>query len=74
MREGNVVVGDVVEEVDLILFEKETCSDRVDGSISPPLVEKPTVFVETVEEVDVRLRSEPVEVADLEIRPLDRNN
>lgn len=55
MREGDMVVGDVVEEVDLVLFEEETCSDRVDGSITPTLVEEPAVFVETVEEVDVRL-------------------
>lgn len=55
MREGNMVVGNVIEKVDLILFEQETCSNRMDWSITPPLVEEPAVFVETIEEIDVRL-------------------
>lgn len=70
MREGDVVVCDVVEEVDLFLLEEEAGGDGVDGSVTPPFVEEAAVLVQSVEEVSVGLGSEPIEVADLEIGPL----
>lgn len=55
MCEGHVIVGNVVEEVDLFLLEKETGGDGVDRSISPTFVEEPTVFVQSVEVIGVCL-------------------
>lgn len=45
MREGYVVVCNVVEEVDFFLLEQETGSDRVDRRVSPAFVEEAAVFV-----------------------------
>lgn len=69
--EGDVVVGNVVEEVDFLLLEGEAGSDGVDGSIAPALVEETAVLVEGFEVVDVGGAAEPVEVADFEVGPLD---
>lgn len=70
MGEGHVIIGDIVEEVDLLLLEQETGGDRVDGSIAPSLVEKATILVQRLEEIDVCLGAQPVKVADLEVGPL----
>lgn len=53
MREGDVVVGDIVEEVDFGLVEEEAGTDGVDGGVAPAFVEESAVFVEGFEEVDV---------------------
>lgn len=53
MRERNVVVSDVIEEMDFVLVEKETSRNRMHWSITPSLVEKSTVLVEGFEEIDV---------------------
>jgi len=53
--EGDVVVCNVIEEVDFVPVEKETCGDRVHGSITPSLVEEATIFVESLKEVEVSL-------------------
>lgn len=45
MREGDMVVRDIVEEVNLFLHEQETGGDGVDGSIPPPFVEEAAVSV-----------------------------
>lgn len=55
MRERNMVVSDVVEEMNLVFLEKETGSDRVDRSVTPSFVEETAIFVERFEEVDVGL-------------------
>lgn len=68
--EGYVVVGDVVEEVNFLFLQHETCGDGMDGGISPSLVEEPTILVESLKIIRVCLRSEPVKVTDLEVRPL----
>lgn len=67
----NVPVGDVVEEVNLISVQEETRSDGMDGSISPSLVEETAVLVKRLEEVEVGLASEPVQVANLKVGPLE---
>lgn len=72
VSEGNVVVGDVVEEVNLLLLEEKTSSDGVDGSITPSLVEETTVLVERLKEVEVRLASEPRQATNLKVGPLKR--
>lgn len=68
--EWYVIVGNVVEEVDLFLFKKESSGNGVDRSIPPTFVEESTVFVQSVEVIGVRLRPEPVEVSDFEVGPL----
>lgn len=70
MREGDVIIGDVFEKVDFLLFEEQPGSNRMDGSVSPTLVEKATVMVEGFEEIKIGLGAQPVEVSDLEIGPL----
>lgn len=71
MREWHVVVGNIVEEVDLLLLQEKTSGNRVDRSITPSLVEETTVLVEGLKEVNVGLGSQPVQVADLEVGPLE---
>lgn len=70
MREGDVVVGDIVEEVDLVLLQQEGSGDGVHGSISPPLVEESTVLIKRFEKVNVCLRTQPIQVANLKVGPL----
>ncbi len=70
MRERYVVVSDVVKEMDLFLLQEETSGNRMDWSITPTLIKESTILVERLEKVKVCLRSQPVEVADFEIRPL----
>jgi hypothetical protein len=43
--EGHVVVGDLVEEVDLVAREQEACGDGVNGGVAPALVEEAAFFV-----------------------------
>lgn len=69
VREWNVIVGDVIEEVDFILLKHQTSSDGVDGSITPALIEETTGMVEGGEEVDISIRAEPVEVTNFEVGP-----
>lgn len=38
--EWNMIISDVVEEVDLILFEHQGCSNRMDWSVTPALIEE----------------------------------
>lgn len=72
MREWHVVIGDLVEELDLVLSEQQCCRDGVDGCIPPSLVEEATVLVELVEVVEVCLRAKEVQIPNFEIRPLKR--
>lgn len=60
MGEWYVVVGNVVEEVNLVLGKHQTGGDGVDWSVTPALVEETTLVVEVVEVGDVSIRSEPV--------------
>jgi hypothetical protein len=70
--ERNVEVGDVVEEVDLVLVQEETGSNGVNGSVTPALVEETAVLVQSLEEVDVGLAAQPLQTADLEVGPLNK--
>jgi hypothetical protein len=70
VREGDVIVSNVFKEMYLFLFEEEAGGNRVDWSITPAFVEKSTVLIERFEKVNVRLRSEPVQVADFKVGPL----
>ena len=41
-------------------------------SITPAFVEETAILVESLEEVDVGFRPQPIEVTDLEVRPLQK--
>jgi hypothetical protein len=43
----------------------------VDGSVAPSFVEEPALLIKVFKEFDVRIRSQPIQVADFEIGPLD---
>lgn len=60
VREGDMVVGDVVEEVDLLLLEHQGRRNGVHGSIAPAFVEKATVLIKALEVVNVGLRAQPL--------------
>ena len=45
MRERDVVIGDVVEEMDLVFLEKQAGGNGVDRSVTPPLIEEPTIMI-----------------------------
>lgn len=70
MGEWYMVVGDVIEEVDFLLLEEECGSDGVHGSVSPAFVEESTIFIKSIEVIQIGRRSQPVEVPNFEIRPL----
>ena len=53
MREWNVIVGNVVEEMDLRLIQQQTGGNRVHGRIPPSLVEESAILVERVEIVNI---------------------
>jgi hypothetical protein len=55
--EGNVVIGDIFEKVDLVFVQEQTGSDRVYWSITPTLVEESTILVKRFEKVGVGFRS-----------------
>lgn len=68
--EGDVVVGDVVEEVELVLLQHQAGGDGVHGRVAPTLVEEAAVLVERLEVVGVGGRAQPVQAANLEVGPL----
>lgn len=70
--EGNVVVGNVVEEVNFLFLQHQACGDRVDRRITPTLVEETAVLVERLKVVGIGLGAEPVEAANLEVGPLQK--
>jgi hypothetical protein len=70
VSEWNVVVCDIVEELDLILVQEQTRSNRVDRRVTPSLVEEATILVQRFEKINVGLASKPFQAADLKVRPL----
>ena len=70
VSKGYVVVCNVVEEMNFFLLQHESGGDGVHWSITPSLVEETTIAVERVKIVDVSLGSQPVQVANFEVRPL----
>lgn len=69
MGEGDVVVGNIVEEMDLLLLEHESSGNGVNRSITPALIEETACMVQGRKVVDVGIGAEPVEIAYLEIGP-----
>lgn len=70
MREWHVVVCYVIEEVDLVFLQQQTCGDGVDRRVTPTFIEEATILVERIEEVEVCLRPKPIKITDFEIGPL----
>lgn len=70
MREWDVVVSNIVEEMNLFLLQEKTCGDGVNGSIAPTFVEESTILVKSLEVIQVCFGSQPVEIANFEIGPL----
>jgi hypothetical protein len=68
--EWHVVVGNVVEEMNLILGQHQGCGNAVDGSVTPALIEETASLVKVAKVVHVLLGSEPIEIANLEVGPL----
>jgi hypothetical protein len=69
MCERNVVVGDVVEEVDLVLGQHQSSSNGVYWRITPALVEEATSLVQRREEVDVGVGAKPIQITNLKVGP-----
>jgi hypothetical protein len=70
VREGNMVVGDIIEEVDFFLLEEDASRNGMDRSISPAFIKESTILIERFKIVHVSLRSEPGQAANFEIGPL----
>lgn len=71
MGKRNMVIRNVVEEVNLILWKKKAGGNGMDRRVAPSLVEETAIFVERFKEIQIRLRSEPIEVADFKVGPLE---
>lgn len=69
MSERDVPVGNVVEEMNVALVQQESSCNGVNWGIAPSFIKEATVTVKRFEEVNVRLASEPVQIADLEVGP-----
>jgi hypothetical protein len=70
MREWDMVVCNVVEEVNLVLVQQQACSDGMHGCIPPAFIEKATIVIKGVEVVGVGWATEPIEITDFKVRPL----
>jgi hypothetical protein len=53
--EWHVIVGNVVEEMDFFLLQKETCGNRMNWRIPPAFVEESAILVEGLEEIQIWL-------------------
>lgn len=67
---GNVVVGNLVPEMDLWFAKKDASSNRVNGCVSPSLIEETAIAVKRFKIVDVLLRPQPFQASDFEVGPL----
>jgi hypothetical protein len=70
VRKGNMVVGDIIEEMDFFLLEEDASRNGMDRSISPTFIEESTILIERFKVVHVSLRPEPGQAANFEIGPL----
>lgn len=70
MSEWNVVVRNLVEEMDLVLSQQQSCGDGMHRCVAPSLVEEATFMVQGVKIIEVGVGSQPVQTSNLKIRPL----
>lgn len=55
MGEGYMIIGNVIEEVDLLFLEEKTSRNRVDWCITPSFIKESAVLVQGFKEVSVSL-------------------
>lgn len=67
IEEGNVLVADVPEPMDLALILEQAKSNAMNGRVAPALVEEATGAIEVIEVVAVLLAAPEAQVADLEV-------
>ena len=70
MGKGYVVVGNLVPEVQLFFLEEQASGNRMDRRVTPSFIVEAACPVEKVKVVQVLLGSQPIQAADLKIRPL----
>jgi hypothetical protein len=71
VRKRGVVIGNVIEEVDLVLLQQQTRCYRVNRSVSPPLVEETASLVDKREIIEISLRAKPVKAPNFKVGPLE---
>ena len=57
VREGVMIIRNVIEEVDLFLVQQQTRRDRVDRRVTPPLVVETPSLVKEVKIIEIGLRT-----------------
>lgn len=62
-----MVVRDFIPEMNLLLLQHKGSRNGMDGRITPSLVEETTIPIQRGKIIDVFLRSQPVQAANLEI-------
>lgn len=72
VREGDMIVGDILKEVDFLLFQQQACGDGVHRGVAPTLVEETAILVELVKVVEVGRRAQPVEIPNFKVGPLQK--
>jgi hypothetical protein len=72
MCEGNVVICNLVEKVNLFLLEHDAGRNGMDWGVSPSLIEEATVVVKSFKVVNILLRSQPLQASNLKVGPLSK--
>ena len=68
--EWNMPVSNIVEELDFLLFQQETGSNRMHRRVAPSLVEEAAILIQDFEEIRVGFRTQPTKAPNLKIGPL----
>ena len=53
MREGNMPVANVLEEMNLVPVEEEACCNRMYRGVAPSFVKEAAILVQGLEEIDI---------------------
>lgn len=70
MCEWNMVIGDFVEEMDLVLSQHQSSGNGMHWRIAPSLIKEATVTIKGIKIVKISIGPQPVQASDLEVRPL----
>lgn len=65
--ERDVIVANLVEEVNFVSLQHKSGSNRVNGSVTPTLVEETAIVIQGIEVLEVSVRTQPVQIADLKV-------
>jgi hypothetical protein len=63
----DVIISNIVEKVNLFLFQEKTSRDRVNWGITPAFIEESAILIKRFEVIYVCFRSEPIQISDFEI-------